>query len=74
MKPAGSVAAGGDANQAGSAGSLAADRDSGKAGQRKKGHRSPGRKTGKTTASKIVPSESTKKSDASVDALLRGLR
>jgi hypothetical protein len=73
IKPAGSVAAGGDANQAGAAGSSATDGDSGKAGQKRKGHKS-GRKAGKTTASKMPPSESTKKSDASVDALLRGLR
>jgi hypothetical protein len=72
-KSAGPVAAGDAASKAGSAGS---DGDSGKVGQKKKGHK-PGRKAGRANIPKLgggEPSEATRKSDASVDALLRGLK
>ncbi|MGA9653561.1 MAG: hypothetical protein WBV96_06595, partial [Polyangia bacterium] len=55
----------------------AAVADSGKAGAKKKAHKPSGRKAGKVVGSKsggAEPSEATKKSDASVDALLRGLK
>jgi hypothetical protein len=74
-KSAGSVAAGDAANKAGAAGSSVGEGDSGKAGQKRKGHKS-GRRAGRNIP-KLgggEPSESTKKSDASVDALLRGLK
>jgi hypothetical protein len=74
-KPAAAVAAVDGANKAGSAGS--SDGDSGKAGQKKKARgKSSGHRTGRVAGARGggEPSESTKKTDASVDALLRGLK
>jgi type II secretory pathway pseudopilin PulG len=75
-KSAGPVAASDDANKGGTAALPPADGDSGKAGQKKKTHKAGHKGTTRATVSKGggEPTESTKKTDASLDALLRGLK